>query len=284
MKNIAITRLVIGFSWTQRRLEQPAGAGFVNAVGSGVSPFLHAATKPKASPAGFFMGGRKTPQSGLAHGPTWAALKKHRAPRNGKLKRLGALQGACVVGRTAESTNEPSKAEVGWQGRASGISQPLKSSGFDKVFLVSGSLNNLEAGEGSANPCIRRPMNKKYIRQLQATAKKKSRAISLDGKSTNEVASLIRPAGDSFLASTEWRALRLKVIDAYGSRCMCCGAIPKTARDVNVDHIKPRLYFPELALAFDNLQVLCNGCNKFKGNKNQNDYRPMEQQKEGFAK
>jgi len=119
-------------------------------------------TKPSPYTSGAFcLAITQTPQSGLANGPKWAALKKHRLPRKGKLERLGALQGACVVGRTAEFTNEPSKAEVGWQGRASGLSQPLsKSSGFDKVFQVSGSLFNRKAGEGSANPCIRRPMTK----------------------------------------------------------------------------------------------------------------------------
>lgn len=54
---------------------------------------------------------------------------------------------------------------------------------------------------------------------------------------------------------------------------MCCGAEPKDRRKINVDHIKPRKYFPELALVEDNLQVLCGTCNKRKGNRHQTDYR-----------
>jgi 5-methylcytosine-specific restriction endonuclease McrA len=61
---------------------------------------------------------------------------------------------------------------------------------------------------------------------------------------------------------------------------MRCGSEPKDRRKVNVDHIKPRKYFPELALCFDNLQVLCSRCNKEKGNKTATDYRsPIIMQK-----
>ena len=35
----------------------------------------------------------------------------------------------------------------------------------------------------------------------------------------------------------------------------------------NIDHIKPRKFFPELALDILNLQLLCAKCNKRKGNK-----------------
>ena len=36
---------------------------------------------------------------------------------------------------------------------------------------------------------------------------------------------------------------------------------------LEVDHIKPRSTHPELALDFDNLQVLCHDCNQGKGNR-----------------
>jgi 5-methylcytosine-specific restriction endonuclease McrA len=54
---------------------------------------------------------------------------------------------------------------------------------------------------------------------------------------------------------------------------MCCGASPKDGIRVHVDHIKPRRDFPELALTFDNLQVLCEVCNHGKGNWDQTDWR-----------
>jgi 5-methylcytosine-specific restriction endonuclease McrA len=54
---------------------------------------------------------------------------------------------------------------------------------------------------------------------------------------------------------------------------MKCGCTPKDPTKTNVDHIKPRRRYPELALEFSNLQILCNRCNKQKGNKVA-DYRP----------
>lgn len=54
---------------------------------------------------------------------------------------------------------------------------------------------------------------------------------------------------------------------------MCCGMTPDNKKNSNVDHIKPRLYYPELARDINNLQVLCGRCNKEKGNKHTTDYR-----------
>jgi len=77
-----------------------------------------------------------------------------------------------------------------------------------------------------------------------------------------------------FTRSYEWRALRMKVLDKYGARCMCCGATPEHGVKMHVDHIKPRRKYPELALSFDNLQILCEECNHGKGNWNETDWRP----------
>lgn len=79
---------------------------------------------------------------------------------------------------------------------------------------------------------------------------------------------------EDFLQSFEWRRIRLKILQKYGRKCMCCGATPETGAVMNVDHIKPRKLFPELALDEDNLQVLCHDCNHGKGNWCQTDFRP----------
>lgn len=77
-----------------------------------------------------------------------------------------------------------------------------------------------------------------------------------------------------FLMSYEWRRLRMVVLKKRGRRCECCGAIPTDGVTVlNVDHIKPRKLFPNLALDEDNLQVLCGACNHGKGNWDQTDWR-----------
>jgi 5-methylcytosine-specific restriction endonuclease McrA len=78
---------------------------------------------------------------------------------------------------------------------------------------------------------------------------------------------------DEFLSSFAWRQLRWQVLKHYGARCMCCGASPEHGAVMNVDHIKSRRRRPDLALDFDNLQVLCGPCNHGKGN-DEADFRP----------
>ncbi len=75
------------------------------------------------------------------------------------------------------------------------------------------------------------------------------------------------------LPKAQWSALKDRVYATYGRICMRCGYAPKNKRHINVDHIKPRKYFPELALEFDNMQVLCGTCNRKKGNGCATDYR-----------
>lgn len=78
----------------------------------------------------------------------------------------------------------------------------------------------------------------------------------------------------NFHATDAWQSIRVKVLEKYGSTCLCCGS----KNHINVDHIKPRSSYPELALDFDNLQVLCAGCNLAKGWKDETDYRPKAQE------
>lgn len=81
---------------------------------------------------------------------------------------------------------------------------------------------------------------------------------------------------DDFLRSFEWRKLRMEVLKKYGATCQCCGATRHTGAVINVDHIKPRKYFPELSLDIDNLQVLCGACNHGKGNWDTTDWRGIK--------
>ena len=78
---------------------------------------------------------------------------------------------------------------------------------------------------------------------------------------------------DAFLLSYEWRRLRMVVIRKRGARCECCGATPADGIRINVDHVKPRKTYPELALDESNLQVLCAECNHGKGNWDDTDWR-----------
>lgn len=86
----------------------------------------------------------------------------------------------------------------------------------------------------------------------------------------------INVASDDFLQTYEWRRVRMEALKKYGRICQCCGASPATGAVMNVDHIKPRRIFPQLALDLDNLQVLCHECNHGKGNWDMTDWRPDE--------
>jgi 5-methylcytosine-specific restriction endonuclease McrA len=44
--------------------------------------------------------------------------------------------------------------------------------------------------------------------------------------------------------------------------------------NIVVDHIKPRSRFPELALDPENVQVLCDSCNRGKSCDDYTDFRP----------
>ena len=81
----------------------------------------------------------------------------------------------------------------------------------------------------------------------------------------------------SFYQSTEWKRLRYKVLCHYEATCMCCGASRISGAEIHVDHILPRSLFPDLALDFNNMQVLCRDCNLAKSNTDSTDWRqPLE--------
>jgi len=83
--------------------------------------------------------------------------------------------------------------------------------------------------------------------------------------------------GDDFYKTSRWRSLRENALKLYGSSCCKCGN-PNKDLPPEVDHIKPRSKYPELALSINNLQVLCKHCNSSKGNHHTTDYRSSEQQ------
>jgi hypothetical protein len=83
-------------------------------------------------------------------------------------------------------------------------------------------------------------------------------------------------SGIDFLSSYEWRRVRMEALKKYGPVCQCCGASPSTGAVMNVDHIKPRKLFHQLALDVSNLQILCHECNHGKGNWDTTEWREYE--------
>ena len=73
-------------------------------------------------------------------------------------------------------------------------------------------------------------------------------------------------ASREFLNSYEWKHLRFIKLSTSNKKCECCGRGTDKGFILNVDHIKPRKLYPELALELDNLQILCDECNAGKSN------------------
>lgn len=126
-------------------------------------------------------------------------------------------------------------------------------------------------GESDRNHCIRLEDVIKDAAKGHHKPKRK--------KSDNPKAGPITLGTDTDVRSTEflstyaWRKVRMEALKKYGPVCQCCGASPATGAVMNVDHIKPRKLFPELALDLDNLQILCAPCNHGKGNWDDTDWR-----------
>lgn len=121
----------------------------------------------------------------------------------------------------------------------------------------------------------KRKKSNQVIDRLNRRIQKRALAATLNTLSPNEVAEQIRKGSDGFLLSPEWKALRRQAIELYGTTCCKCGKEQTRRHRVNMDHIKPRKYYPELALDINNLQPLCGYCNRDKGNKTA-DYRSLK--------
>lgn len=80
-------------------------------------------------------------------------------------------------------------------------------------------------------------------------------------------------SSSGFLTTNVWRELRYEALERHGARCQCCGAVAGDAVRIEVDHIKSRSEYPELATDPTNLQVLCGACNMGKGNRHSTDWR-----------
>jgi len=76
-----------------------------------------------------------------------------------------------------------------------------------------------------------------------------------------------------FYGSWVWKKVRFEVLKKYGAVCMLCNDSGDNVK-ICVDHIKPRDKFPELELDENNLQILCDDCNRGKSNDDYTDFRP----------
>ena len=142
----------------------------------------------------------------------------------------------------------------------------FKAGGYPPVVLVAeatrvteyaGKMDAERAAENARSRALSHP-------SIQPSVELRVRNSNLVPKNTNVYNGDVTSV--AFLQSYEWRKLRMEALKLHGACCQCCGASKADGAKIHVDHIKPRKYFPELALEIDNLQVLCHECNHGKGN------------------
>lgn len=112
---------------------------------------------------------------------------------------------------------------------------------------------------------------------IPADADKKTWLMQLYHSGTNEI---IHKEDYAFYSSKEWRALREWALTFFGRKCMnpkCKGGEIKSDTDLHIDHIKPKAKYPDLAYDKDNVQVLCELCNRTKSDRGMKDFRTEEQ-------
>jgi len=150
------------------------------------------------------------------------------------------------------------------EARVFGIEFPLESGWLKKY------------GELEITPDVEYKM-KKYLSKMINTNHPRSDSARVGIKILDDAYLVLKTKplanSDDFLQSKSWKRLRIQAFNKYGNFCSCCGAKPTDGIRLNVDHIKPRKIFPELALDINNLQILCSDCNSGKGNWNMTNFK-----------
>ena len=118
-----------------------------------------------------------------------------------------------------------------------------------------------------ARPWETREHHIKEVRKKHERERKKRRRAERKERAEK------RQEDKAFYESYEWRKVRYMALKACGGRCLACGRSAKDGVVIHVDHIKPRRFFPDLALKLSNTQVLCEICNHGKGCWDHTDWR-----------
>ena len=103
--------------------------------------------------------------------------------------------------------------------------------------------------------------------------RKKKKAKRFDRHSGYKCSKVTIYRPSEFYQSDAWMAIRYEALRLHGGKCQCCGRTRQDNVKMHVDHIKPRSKFPELELNINNLQVLCEECNRGKSNRDATDWR-----------
>jgi len=135
--------------------------------------------------------------------------------------------------------------------------------------------SSIEVSMGKRKQERRKKRNQKFIDSLKNKAMRLDWIAKSSGMSDNGVADMLDLAHWSFTQTEKWKEVRRQAVEKYGTTCAKCGRPQSPGYPVNIDHIKPRKFYPHLAYDLDNLQPLCGPCNKEKGNGPPVDYRKI---------
>lgn len=80
-----------------------------------------------------------------------------------------------------------------------------------------------------------------------------------------------RHAFNRWRDSTEGQVWKEKQFQETAGLCSGCGTSFHSVSDLDIDHVKPLIKFPELAIDIDNFQLLCPPCNSKKGDSTLSD-------------
>jgi 5-methylcytosine-specific restriction endonuclease McrA len=109
----------------------------------------------------------------------------------------------------------------------------------------------------------------KERRKRRKRLRKKRGSFGAGAKGRRQLAKRKFSQIPDFYRTELWMILRRIILNKHGRTCMRCGKIGK---QMHVDHVLPRKYFPELELEQNNLQILCAQCNRIKLNKYGTDW------------
>lgn len=73
--------------------------------------------------------------------------------------------------------------------------------------------------------------------------------------------------------------IRREVLRASKFTCVLCGKQPRRKGALHLDHVRPRVRYPELEYVISNLQALCASCNRHKQAYDGDDWREVTRQR-----
>jgi uncharacterized protein (TIGR02646 family) len=113
--------------------------------------------------------------------------------------------------------------------------------------------------------CARPTLDGVLIRRLAAHGEAIANSVDPRAEAERRYAAQRRLAWFRMVSAT------LAALSGVGHRCMYCGG----SESSQVEHFRPKASYPSLAFSWENLLWVCGGCNQFKGDRFDEEARPI---------